>query len=56
MNEHAKIPLSAARPRSPPARCAGSRKVYAAPQGRPDILVPFKEVVLTDSAEPPVRI
>jgi phosphomethylpyrimidine synthase len=34
----------------------GSRKVYAAPAGRPDIRVPFREVVLTDPNEAPVRV
>ena len=34
----------------------GSRKVYAAPAGRPDLRVPFREVVLTDPNEAPVRI
>ena len=34
----------------------GSRKVYAAVAGRPDIKVPFREVVLTDANETPVRI
>jgi phosphomethylpyrimidine synthase len=35
---------------------AGSRKVYAAPQRRPDIRVPLREVGLSDPSEPPVRI
>jgi phosphomethylpyrimidine synthase len=34
----------------------GSRKVYAAPAGRPDIQVPFREIVLTDPNEAPVRV
>ncbi len=34
----------------------GSRKVYAAVSGHADIKVPFREVVLTDKAEAPVRI
>jgi phosphomethylpyrimidine synthase len=35
----------------------GSRKVYSSPEGRPDILVPFKEVALDPSAnEPPLRL
>ena len=34
----------------------GSRKIYAAPQRRPDILVPFREITLSDSSEPPVRV
>ena len=35
---------------------AGSRKVYAAPKGRPDIRVPFREIALSDPSEPPVRV
>jgi phosphomethylpyrimidine synthase len=35
---------------------AGSRKVYAAVRGRPDIRVPFREVVLSDPGEAPVRV
>jgi phosphomethylpyrimidine synthase len=34
----------------------GSRKVYATPEGRPDIRVPIREIVLTDPNEPPVRV
>ena len=34
----------------------GSRKVYAAPAGRPDIRVPFREIALTDPNEAPVRV
>jgi len=34
----------------------GSRKVYAAPVGRPDIRVPFREIGLTDPNEIPVRV
>jgi phosphomethylpyrimidine synthase len=34
----------------------GSRKVYAAPAGHPDIQVPFREIVLTDPNEAPVRV
>jgi len=35
----------------------GSHKIYSAPQGRPDILVPFREVVLHPTAkEPPLRL
>ena len=34
----------------------GSRKIYATPEGRPDIRVPFREIVLTDPNEVPVRI
>ncbi len=36
---------------------AGSHKVYASPEGRPDIRVPFKEIVLDPSSgEPPFRV
>jgi phosphomethylpyrimidine synthase len=34
----------------------GSRKVYAAPKGRPDIPVPFREIALSDPKEPAVRV
>src|SRR5215212_10070363 len=34
----------------------GSRKVYTAPQARPDIRVPFREISLTNPNEPPVRV
>src|SRR5918997_1910700 len=34
----------------------GSRKVYAAVPGRPDIKVPFREIALTDPKEAPVRV
>ena len=34
----------------------GSRKVYAAPAGRPDIQVPFREIALSDPSKPPVRV
>ena len=34
----------------------GSRKAYASPADRPDIRVPFREIVLTDPAEPTVRV
>jgi phosphomethylpyrimidine synthase len=35
----------------------GSRKVFASPDGRPDIAVPFREIVLDPSSgEPPVRL
>ena len=35
----------------------GSHKIYSSPAGRPDILVPFREIVLDPSAkEPPVRL
>ncbi|MFC4174173.1 phosphomethylpyrimidine synthase ThiC [Microvirga sp. GCM10011540] len=34
----------------------GSRKIYAVPAGHPDIRVPFREIVLTDPNEAPVRV
>jgi len=34
----------------------GSRKVYAAPEGHPDIRVPFREIALGDPNEPAVRV
>lgn len=37
-------------------RINGSRKAYANPAGRPDIQVPFREIVLTDPSEAPVRV
>jgi phosphomethylpyrimidine synthase len=35
---------------------AGSRKVYAAPKGRVDVAVPFREIALSDPNEAPVRV
>ena len=35
---------------------AGSRKVYAAPEGRADIRVPFREITLSDPNEGSVRV
>ncbi len=48
---------SAARPSSvTTGPIAGSRKIYTSPQGRPDILVPFREIALEPSAkEEPYR-
>jgi phosphomethylpyrimidine synthase len=34
----------------------GSRKVYGAPDGHPDIKVPFREIALSDPNEPAVRV
>src|SRR6516164_597291 len=34
----------------------GSRKVYAAPKERPDIRAPFREIVLSDPGEAPIRV
>ena len=35
---------------------AGSRKIYAAPKGRADIRVPFREIALSDPGEALVRV
>src|ERR1700689_3018232 len=35
---------------------AGSRKVYAAPKGRAEIRVPFREIALSDPNEASVRV
>ena len=56
MNEHAKIKTPARPPASRPGAIVGSRKVYAAPKGHPDIRVPFREIDLSDPIEPPVRV
>ena len=34
----------------------GSRKIYAAPASHPGLRVPFREIVLSDPKEPPVRV
>jgi len=34
----------------------GSRKAYGAPKGRSEIQVPFREILLSDPGEPPVRV
>ena len=34
----------------------GSRKVYASPEGRPDLRIPFREIALSDPSETPVRV
>ena len=34
----------------------GSHKVYASPQGQPDIRVPLREILLSDPAEPAFRV
>ena len=34
----------------------GSKRVFSSPSGRPDIAVPFREVMLSDPAEKPVRL
>src|ERR1700721_1112451 len=48
---------TAARPNSvTTGPIAGSRKIYSSPEGRPDILVPFREIALDPSAkEEPYR-
>ena len=35
---------------------AASAKVYAAPDGHPDVKVPFRQIALTDPAEPSFRV
>src|ERR1700744_2616903 len=44
------------KPTTPPSSVttgpiAGSRKIYSSPEGRPDILVPFREIALDPSAK-----
>jgi phosphomethylpyrimidine synthase len=56
MNEHAKIKAPAAPTSVTTGPIAGSRKVYASPKGHADIKVPFREIVLTDAGEAPVRV
>ena len=34
----------------------GSKKIYSAPEGHADVLVPFREIALTDPAEPTFRV
>jgi phosphomethylpyrimidine synthase len=34
----------------------GSTRALSSPDGRPDIVVPFREVTLSDTTEPPVRL
>ena len=55
MNEHAKI-KNAAPTQVTTGPITGSRKVYAAPRGRPDVAVPFREIALSDDKEAPVRV
>ena len=56
MNEIAS-PTKFAAPRSvTTGPIVGSRKVYAAPRGRDDMRVPFREIALSDPKEPPVRV
>ena len=34
----------------------GSKRVFSSPTGRPEISVPFREVMLADPAEAPARL
>ncbi|KMO24915.1 hypothetical protein VP06_32970, partial [Methylobacterium aquaticum] len=34
----------------------GSAKAYASPKDRPDLRIPYREIVLTDPGEAPVRL
>ncbi|MDZ4841440.1 MAG: phosphomethylpyrimidine synthase ThiC [Hyphomicrobium aestuarii] len=45
-----------ARPAVTTGSIAGSRKIYASPEGHPDLLVPFREIALSDPAEPTFRV
>jgi len=45
-----------ARPAVTTGPIAGSRKVYAAPDGHPELRVPFREIALSDPAEPTFRV
>jgi phosphomethylpyrimidine synthase len=56
MNTHAKPTKFAAPESVTTGPIMGSHKVYAAPKGRPDIAVPFREIALSDANEPPVRV
>ena len=56
MNEHAKIKTPAAPTSVTTGPIAGSHKVYASPQGHPEVRVPFREITLSDPLEPPVRV
>jgi phosphomethylpyrimidine synthase len=56
MNEQAKIDARAAPESVTTGPIAGSRKVYAAPKGHPEIRAPFREIALSDPSEPPVRV
>ena len=50
------IPKFAAPQRVTTGPIEGSRKIYAAPDGHPDIRVPFREIALSDPNEPAVRV
>ena len=56
MNTHAKINPGAAPQTVTTGPIEGSHKVYAAPNGHPELHVPFREIVLSDPLEPPVRV
>ncbi len=56
MNELAKIKTPAAPESVTTGPIAGSRKVYASPKGHADVAVPFREIVLSDANESPVRV
>ena len=50
------IPKFAAPQRVTTGPIEGSRKIHAAPDGHPDIRVPFREIALSDPNEPAVRV
>jgi phosphomethylpyrimidine synthase len=56
MNERAKIKAPAAPESVTTGPIAGSRKVYASPNGHAEIRVPFREIALADPNEPLVRV
>jgi phosphomethylpyrimidine synthase len=57
MNEHATANKFQPAPKSvTTGPIAGSRKIYSAARGRPDVSVPLREIVLSDPLEPPVRV
>ena len=56
MNEIASPPKFAAPQSVTTGPIAGSRKIYAAPKGRAEIRVPFREIALSDPGEALVRV
>ena len=56
MNTHAKINPGAAPQSVTTGAIEGSHKVYASPQGYPELRVPLREITLSDPLEPPVRV
>src|ERR1700730_8904581 len=57
MNEHAKSKKFQPVPQSvTTGPIAGSHKIYAAPKSHPAMLVPLREILLSDPLEPPVRV